>query len=253
MAAIALTACFVPESRAPRARGVDAVGQMLVIVALASVTYAIIEAPQAGWTSSTTPGLFARFVVAIEMLLAYEPRRIDPLLAAGAAMCAGGVMLVGLGADTSLGWMLAGYFVVGLGFWPWTLGKRCKSLTAGAAAVSDLHRNGNLKQRHPAKHRERRHTALWTTCLNSNQCSGRRGDATRLRGRVRSRPERVHLGLVSVGRPDLLYSTLDHANDLETQGVQDPAVVLTPAAMDGDYILQADDDVHQLRAKRTPG
>jgi MFS family permease len=49
MAAIALTACFVPESRAPRARRVDAVGQMLVIVALASVTYAIIEAPQAEW------------------------------------------------------------------------------------------------------------------------------------------------------------------------------------------------------------
>jgi EmrB/QacA subfamily drug resistance transporter len=80
LAAIALTACFVPESRAPRARRVDAVGQMLVIVALASLTYAIIEAPQAGWTSSTTLGLFALFVVAVGMLLAYEPHRVDPLL-----------------------------------------------------------------------------------------------------------------------------------------------------------------------------
>ena len=39
-----------------------------------------------------------------------------PLLSAGAAMCAGGLMLVGLGPDTSLGWILASYFVFGLGF-----------------------------------------------------------------------------------------------------------------------------------------
>ena len=39
-----------------------------------------------------------------------------PLLAAGAAMCAGGLMLVGLDADTSLVWVLASYFVFGLGF-----------------------------------------------------------------------------------------------------------------------------------------
>jgi EmrB/QacA subfamily drug resistance transporter len=46
--AIALTARFVPESRAPRARRVDPVGQLLVIVMLASLTYAIIEGPGAG-------------------------------------------------------------------------------------------------------------------------------------------------------------------------------------------------------------
>ena len=54
-----LAALFVPESRAPRARRVDPVGQLLVIVLLASVTYAIIEAPRAGWTSAETVGLFA--------------------------------------------------------------------------------------------------------------------------------------------------------------------------------------------------
>ena len=45
IAAIILTALFVPESRAPRARRVDPVGQVLVIVLLASLTYAIIEGP----------------------------------------------------------------------------------------------------------------------------------------------------------------------------------------------------------------
>src|SRR5215467_4616317 len=40
VAAIVLTALFVPESRAARPRRVDPVGQVLVIVTLASLTYA---------------------------------------------------------------------------------------------------------------------------------------------------------------------------------------------------------------------
>lgn len=80
LAAIGLTARFVPESRAPRRRRVDAFGQLLVIVSLASLTYAIIEAPQVGWTSSATVGLLAVSLAAIAMLLIYEPRRTDPLL-----------------------------------------------------------------------------------------------------------------------------------------------------------------------------
>jgi len=194
LAAIGLTALFVPESRAPRPRRVDVVGQLLVIVALVCLTYAIIDAPRAGWTSPATLGLLALALVAIGTLLAYEPRRIDPLLelrffrsapfsganaiaisafgafsgflflntlylqdvrglsalqaglctlplavmtmifaplsgrlvgsrgprvpflSAGAAMCAGGLMLVDLDADTSLGWLLVSYLVFGLGF-----------------------------------------------------------------------------------------------------------------------------------------
>jgi len=194
LAAIGLTARFVPESMAPRPRRVDGVGQLLVIVALASLTYAIIEAPKAGWTSLTTLGLLMVAFVAVGALLAYEPHRIDPLLelrffssapfsganvialtafgafsgflflntlylqdarglsalqaglctlplavmtlifaplsgrlvgsrgprlpllAAGAAMCAGGLMLVNLDRNTSLEWLLASYVVFGLGF-----------------------------------------------------------------------------------------------------------------------------------------
>src|ERR1700684_2562667 len=41
VAAIVLTALFVPESKAPRARRLDPVGQVLVIVTLASLVYAI--------------------------------------------------------------------------------------------------------------------------------------------------------------------------------------------------------------------
>ncbi len=79
-AAVILTALFVPESRAPRARRIDPVGQLLVIVALASLTYAIIEGPSAGWSSAQTIGLFALAILALAALIAYEPRRQDPLI-----------------------------------------------------------------------------------------------------------------------------------------------------------------------------
>ncbi|HSZ05724.1 MAG TPA: MFS transporter [Solirubrobacteraceae bacterium] len=80
LAAVVLTALFVPESRAPRARRVDPVGQVLVIVALASLSYAIIEAPSAGWSSAQTIATFALTALALAGLVVYEPRRRDPLI-----------------------------------------------------------------------------------------------------------------------------------------------------------------------------
>ncbi len=78
--ALALTTMFVPESRAARARRLDPVGQTLVIAALASLTYAIIEGPSDGWTSATIIGLFSFSVLAFTALVAYELRREEPLL-----------------------------------------------------------------------------------------------------------------------------------------------------------------------------
>ncbi len=80
LAALVLTALFVPESRAPHPRRVDPVGQLLVIVTLASLTYAIIEGPNAGWTSARILGFFALAVVAAAGLVVYEPRRHEPLI-----------------------------------------------------------------------------------------------------------------------------------------------------------------------------
>src|SRR5271155_2721468 len=51
IAALVLTALFVPESKAPRPRRLDPFGQLLVIVLLASLTYAVIEGPAYGWGS----------------------------------------------------------------------------------------------------------------------------------------------------------------------------------------------------------
>ena len=78
--AIALTARYVPESRADRPRRVDPVGQLLVIVALACLIYAIIEAPSAGWLSAQTLSLGGACAVALAALIRYERRAREPLI-----------------------------------------------------------------------------------------------------------------------------------------------------------------------------
>jgi EmrB/QacA subfamily drug resistance transporter len=80
LAAITLTLRFVPESKAPRPRRFDPVGQLLVVVLLSSVTYGIIEAPNAGWTSLTILVALGAAAIALLGLLRYEPRRSDPLI-----------------------------------------------------------------------------------------------------------------------------------------------------------------------------
>ncbi|WP_033413242.1 MFS transporter [Actinomycetospora chiangmaiensis] len=83
LAALALTARFVPESRADHARRPDPVGQVLVVVLLGSVTTAVIEAPRLGWTSAAVLGLAVAALVALVALLVWERRRREPLLELG--------------------------------------------------------------------------------------------------------------------------------------------------------------------------
>lgn len=80
IAAMVLAARYIPESKAPRPRRVDPLGQLLVFVILATVTYAVIEGPHAGWGSTTIIGLFAAALLSLIALLVYEPRRHDPLI-----------------------------------------------------------------------------------------------------------------------------------------------------------------------------
>jgi EmrB/QacA subfamily drug resistance transporter len=80
LAAISLTALFVPDSHAPRSRRADPLGQFLVIVMLGSLAYAIIEGPSHGWYSPEIFGFFAASVAALAVLLAYEPRCAEPMI-----------------------------------------------------------------------------------------------------------------------------------------------------------------------------
>ncbi|WP_371580364.1 MFS transporter [Streptomyces sp. NBC_01314] len=78
LVALLLTWRYVPESRAPKARRPDPVGQLLVIALLGSLTYAIIEAPTAPVAETLALGGVA--LAALLALLRYEPRREEPLI-----------------------------------------------------------------------------------------------------------------------------------------------------------------------------
>jgi EmrB/QacA subfamily drug resistance transporter len=80
IAAALLAARFVPESRAARARAFDPVGQALVLIGLATLTWGVIEGPHAGWGSGLILSLFVSAVAALLAFVLYEPRRSDPLL-----------------------------------------------------------------------------------------------------------------------------------------------------------------------------
>jgi EmrB/QacA subfamily drug resistance transporter len=80
LAAIALAQRFVPESKAPRARSIDPIGQLLVFTSLASLTYSVIEGPRHGWTSPLIVALLFVTVGSIVGLLVYEPTRAEPMI-----------------------------------------------------------------------------------------------------------------------------------------------------------------------------
>ncbi|RAJ62709.1 EmrB/QacA subfamily drug resistance transporter [Streptomyces sp. PsTaAH-130] len=78
LAALLLTLRFVPESRAPKGRRPDPVGQVLVIALFGALTYGIIQAPGSG-LASVAP-YFVIAAAALGALLWYEPRRDEPLI-----------------------------------------------------------------------------------------------------------------------------------------------------------------------------
>src|SRR5215212_1684410 len=78
--AIVLVARVVPESRAARPRRLDPIGQLLAMVFLGALTYAIIEGGDAGW-SSTRVQVSAIFAVAAVMgFVTRERRAQEPLI-----------------------------------------------------------------------------------------------------------------------------------------------------------------------------
>jgi len=77
---IALAARFLPESKASRARRPDPVGQVLVFAALASLTYAIIEAGEIGLAASRVQVMLVIAAITGTGFVVYELRRREPLL-----------------------------------------------------------------------------------------------------------------------------------------------------------------------------
>jgi MFS transporter, DHA2 family, multidrug resistance protein len=83
--AVALLAgwALVPDSRDPRATPLDPVGALLSIAGLVALVYAIIKAPDDGWTDPVTLGGFAVAAAILTVFVAWELRCRHPMLNIG--------------------------------------------------------------------------------------------------------------------------------------------------------------------------
>lgn len=79
-AAILAGLALVPESKDPEATPLDPLGAVLSIGGLVALVYAIIEAPDRGWTDSVVLLAFGAAVVLIGLFLWWESRTRHPML-----------------------------------------------------------------------------------------------------------------------------------------------------------------------------
>ncbi|MFE0747936.1 MFS transporter [Gordonia sp. NPDC058843] len=78
--AVVLSVRYVPESRAPHGRRTDVVGQLLIFLLLATLTFGIIEGHVLGWASPVIVGCFAIAASSSLIVVWYESRRDEPLV-----------------------------------------------------------------------------------------------------------------------------------------------------------------------------
>jgi EmrB/QacA subfamily drug resistance transporter len=80
VAAVVLSALLVPESRAPRPRRLDPLGQVLLTAVVCVSVAVLIEGPRIGWASALG---FSGYLIVVTALLAFivvERRRAEPLM-----------------------------------------------------------------------------------------------------------------------------------------------------------------------------
>ncbi len=80
LAAIVLTAVFVPETRSETMRNVDPVGQLLAVLFLFGTVFALIEGPALGWDHPRVITAAVVAVLAFAAFLRFESRRADPFI-----------------------------------------------------------------------------------------------------------------------------------------------------------------------------
>lgn len=80
LAAVVLTAVFVPESRSATMRGIDPIGQSLAIVTLFGVVFVLIEGPVVGWSDPRIAAVVVVAALSFAGFLRYESRREDPFV-----------------------------------------------------------------------------------------------------------------------------------------------------------------------------
>ncbi|GGT51899.1 MULTISPECIES: MFS transporter [Actinomadura] len=80
LAALVLTALFVPESRAPRPRRPDPLGQAFMILLLGTLTYAIIEVPGRGLADPAVSGAAIVAAASLAGFVVHALRTPEPLI-----------------------------------------------------------------------------------------------------------------------------------------------------------------------------
>ena len=70
----------VPTSKDPHSPKLDVGGALLSMAGLAALLWALIEAPERGWTSSTTVAAFGAAVVVLGIFGWWESRQAEPML-----------------------------------------------------------------------------------------------------------------------------------------------------------------------------
>ncbi|MWA01088.1 DHA2 family efflux MFS transporter permease subunit [Actinomadura sp. LD22] len=80
LAALALTALYVPESRADRPRRADPAGQLFMIALLGTLTFAIIEGPGRGWSDPAVLGAAAVAALSLAGFARHALRAPEPLI-----------------------------------------------------------------------------------------------------------------------------------------------------------------------------
>ncbi|GAA3853940.1 MFS transporter [Streptomyces sedi] len=78
--ALAVLNARLPESKAPGRRRADVVGQILFVVSIAALAYALIEASARGWSDSVIVAAFALATVAMAAFIGWELRQEQPML-----------------------------------------------------------------------------------------------------------------------------------------------------------------------------
>jgi EmrB/QacA subfamily drug resistance transporter len=125
--ALVAAAVLVPESHSPRARRADLVGAVLATVGVTAAVWAVIDAPEHGWRSTSTVGGLLVAASTLTAFLAWERHTPIPMLDLAllrnrrfAGASAVGVLLLFALAGTTF--LLTQYLQLVLGFSPLTAG-----------------------------------------------------------------------------------------------------------------------------------
>jgi len=127
VAVVALLVRHVRETPTRIGHGMDLAGQCAAMIALASMTYALIESRPLGWTSAAVIGSLTAFVIATGMFVAVERRSNDPMLPLGLFSVRGFSSSIAAGVLVSISvygqlFLLALYLQAGRGLTPLRMG-----------------------------------------------------------------------------------------------------------------------------------